>query len=118
MPIAVPRAQDFLDYVAREYEIAPPMATRRIPQEGKCRRRRRALPLGRNGTARDALAHQLAHYLHWKVAKAGRGRRTHGKEFDRWLRVAETYVAEFFGPGDGVIQSVIHFPKSGPRPQS
>ncbi len=112
MPIAVPHAQDFLDCVAREYEIAPPKATRRIPREGKkCRRRRRALPLGRSGVTRDALAHQLAHYLHWKIAKAGRGQPVHGAEFDRWLRVAETYVAESFGPGDGVIQAVIHFPK-------
>jgi len=73
------------------------------------------------GVRRDDLAHELAHYFHkhfsfadgyrggyafargFRISK-GRGPlgRIHGEEWDRWRKLIGNYIAQEFGPGEGV----------------
>jgi hypothetical protein len=118
MPLSRAQVQAFVCDIAENFGLPEPRVSHR--RLIRCRFGARTLHLGRT-MLRGDLAHELAHYMHKHFAfsdgarlaaaiagapqaKKGRGSlgRIHGTEWDRWRKLIGNYIAQEFGPGEGV----------------
>src|SRR5208282_5173107 len=118
MPLSRAQIGGFVCDLAENFGLPEPRISHR--RRIRCRFGARTLHLGR-ATLREDLAHELAHYFHkhfsfadgyrggyafargFRISK-GRGAlgRIHGEEWNRWRKLIGNYIAQEFGPGEGV----------------